>query len=153
MPQHFALPPFQPSEPARRSLAVTEPNIEAGRVAVKVEVVDPAVLVPEALVDNLLKPVPALLLRRKLPVERDVRPAPADPARVRPVAAAAEGLAGGLDAVVGLAVLAAGLGVAGGCEGGGRGGREGEGEGGEGGEVELHGGDGEESCRGGFRQC
>lgn len=108
---------------------------------------------PVALVDHLLEPVPALLLRRELPVERDVRPAPADPARVRPVAAAAEGLAGGLDAVVRLAVLAAGLGVAGGCERRGRGGREGEGEGGEGGEVELHGGDDEESCGWGSCQC
>lgn len=109
---------------------------------------------PVALVDHLLEPVPALLLRRELPIERDVRPAPADSARVRPVAAAAEGLAGGLDAVVGLAVLAAGLGVAGRGEGGGRGGGEGDGEGGEGGEVELHRGDGSEvGCGRGFFQC
>ncbi|KAH9903183.1 hypothetical protein C8Q73DRAFT_40784, partial [Cubamyces lactineus] len=121
-----------------RLLAVAETDVEARRVTVEVVVVDTSVLRPVALVDDLLESVPALLLRRELAIEGNVGPTPADRGAVRPVVAATEGLASGVHARFALALLAAGLTVAGGGERGGREGRDGGGESREGGKLELH---------------
>ena len=123
----------------RRLLAVAESDIETRRITVVIVRVNAAVLLAVALVDDVLEPVPALLLSSELAVERDMSPAPAERGAVRPVAATAERLAGTLYTVVGLALAAAGLAVAGCGEGGGREGRESGGESGKGGELELHG--------------
>ncbi|KAJ2966655.1 hypothetical protein NUW54_g13743 [Trametes sanguinea] len=95
-----------------RLLAVAEVDVEASGIAVVVVGVLAAVLLAVALVEDVLEPVVALLLRSEPAVQGNAGPSPVEGVAVIPVVTAAEGGAGAGHAVPALTLLAPAYAVA-----------------------------------------